>query len=807
MAGMLAPYTVLDFTDERGEIGPMLLGDLGADVIRVEPPGGVSARRAPPFAPGGGADSNRSLQFLAFNRNKRSIVLDPSSATDQEELHRLIRNADFIFESARPSFLVDYGITFEVARSLNSDIVFTRLTPFGDTGPWAGLVASDLVIAALGGPVALQGQPDRAPVRLSVPQVWRHAGVEAAAGAMAAHRRVLAGNGAQFVDLSAQAAMTWTMLNAMDAHAIQGFDFERGSDIARHDLLHPVQDGWIVALPHSKVMRPMTERLIEEGVAEPWLREVDWLHYDQNLADPEQKPLNMAASVQMLRTLFMRYPRKHWFEYGLKHRITFAPVNSLQELLAFDHLQFREYWRRQPVGNKASVRFPGLWLKTPQTPLVVNREAPVLDQDGEQIRTQAAKTRARESKPSGGDTVPLPFEGIRVADFAWVGVGPISSKYLADHGATVVRVESENRPDVLRANGPFKDAQPGWNRSQFFGDFNTSKLSLALDLKSERAINIAKRLIAGSDVFIESFAPGAIARMGLGYDEVSRLNPGIIMVSTCLMGQTGPAAPMAGYGYHAAAIAGFYEVTGWPDRHPTGPWVAYTDVIAPRFVSILLAAALDHRRRTGKGCYLDVAQIETALHFLGPELLDFEVNGFAARRNGNRARFTAPEGVYPCVVKDTWCAIAVQDETQWQNLCRTIEREDWLDDTSLANVSGRHAAHDRIDAGIAEWTKQRTSREVMDVLQAAGVSAGVVQRSSELLQDPQHAHRGFYRWFDHPEMGHIPYAGHQYRIAGYDNGPRAPAPCLGEHSYEVLTEIIGLDGDEVSAAYEEGLIV
>ncbi len=807
MAGMLAPYTVLDFTDERGELGPMLMGDLGADVIRVEPPQGVSARLCPPFAPDGDTSPIRSLQFLAFNRNKRSIVLDPKRADDQAVLAELIRRADFLFESARPSFLADFGITFDAAKALNPNIVFTRLTPFGDSGPHAHLHASDLVIASLGGPVALQGQPDRAPVRISVPQVWRHAGVEAVAGAMVAHRRLLQGAGAQFVDLSAQSTMTWTMLNAMDAYAIQGFDFERGADVARLDILHPVKDGWMLAIPHSKVMRPMTERLIEEGIAETWLRDVDWVHYDQNIADPKQKPLNLAVSVQLLRTLFMRYPRQHWFEYGLKHRITFAPVNTLEELLAFDHLEFREYWRRLPAGGKASVRFPGLWAKTRTAPLEVKRAAPALDQDGAQIRAELKSTRPTASPPPTKSEVELPFAGVRVADFAWVGVGPISSKYLADHGATVVRVESENRPDVLRANGPFKDAVAGWNRSQFFGDFNTSKQSLSLDLKSQRAIDIAKKLIADSDVFIESFAPGAVDRMGLGYAEVSKLNPGIIMVSTCLMGQTGPAAPMAGYGYHAASIAGFYEVTGWPDRHPTGPWVAYTDTIAPRFVSILLAAALDYRRRTGKGCFLDVAQIETALHFLGPELLDLEINGFAAKRNGNRARWTAPEGAYPCSMQDTWCAIAVQSDAQWQSLCSVLGRGDWADDVALKTVEGRHAAHDRIDAGLAEWTKQRTSREVMGVLQAAGVSAGVVQRSSELLADQQYAHRRFYRWFDHPEMGHIPYAGHQYLISGYDNGPRGPAPCLGEHSYEVLTEIIGLDGDAVAAAYEEGLIV
>ncbi len=806
MAGMLAPYRVLDFTDHRGELGPMLMGDLGADVIRVEPPEGNPSRRMPPFAPGEGAGPV-SLSFIAFNRNKRSIMLDPASARDGETLAELIRRTDFIFESARPSLLSRYGITFERARELNPHIVFVRLTPFGDDGPWADLHASDLVIAALGGPVALQGQPDRAPVRLSVPQVWRHAGAEAVAGALVAHARVRAGGEAQFVDVSAQATMTWTMLNAMDAHAIQGFDFERGSDVARLEILHPVADGYLIAIPHSKVMRPMTERLIEEGIAQPCLRDVDWLVYDQNIQIPDQKPLNLAESLRMLRALLLRYPRQHWFEFGLERRITLAPVNTLDELLAFNHLEDRQYWLRKPAGGKASVRFPGLWVKSPTNPLHVTRDAPALDEHGDEIRDALKQPLPAHSTPAKADALPLAFAGVKVTDFAWVGVGPISSKYLADHGATVVRVESENRPDVLRGATPFKDAQPGWNRSQFYGDFNTSKLSLALDLKSPHAIDIAKRLIVDSDVFIESFAPGAIARMGLGYDVVSKLNPGIIMVSTCLMGQTGPASRMAGYGYHAAAIGGFYEITGWADRQPTGPWVAYTDTIAPRFVSILLAAALDHRRRTGQGCFLDVAQIETSLHFLAPELLDLQINGFAARRIGNRARWSAPEGVYPCSVQDTWCAIAIQDESQWQALCNVLERRDLLNDAALATVAGRQAAHDALDAGIAAWTVQRTSRDVMDILQAAGISAGVVQRSSELLADPQYAHRHFYRWFDHTEMGRIPYAGHQFRIAGYDSGPRGPAPCLGEHSYEVLTELIGLDAEEVSRAYGEGLIV
>ena len=405
-------------------------------------------------------------------------------------------------------------------------------------------------------------------------------------------------------------------------------------------------------------------------------------------------------------------------------------------------------------------------------------------------------------EPEGADV--LPFAGINVADFAWVGVGPISSKYLADHGATVVRVESENRPDVLRGGGPFKDAIPGWNRSQFFGDFNTSKQSLALDLKSDEAVEIAKKLIAWSDVVIESFAPGAFERMGLSYDDVRKLNPEIIMVSTCLMGQTGPAASLAGYGYHAAAIAGFYEVTGYPDRSPSGPWTAYTDTIAPRFISALLGAAIDHRRRTGKGCYIDLAQLEAALHFLAPEILDFQATGFAPTRAGNRARDAAPQGCYPCAGTDQWCAIAVDSDEQWRALCNEIGKSELA--AGFATHSDRLGAHDEIDDVLAEWTGKQDPRDVMHRLQAAGVPAGMVQRSSDLLTDPQYAHREFYRFMDHAEMGHIPYAGHQYRIRGYGNGPRGPAPLLGEHSFEVLTQVLGLEEDEVGAAFASGAI-
>jgi crotonobetainyl-CoA:carnitine CoA-transferase CaiB-like acyl-CoA transferase len=358
---------------------------------------------------------------------------------------------------------------------------------------------------------------------------------------------------------------------------------------------------------------------------------------------------------------------------------------------------------------------------------------------------------------------------------------------------------------VLRMPGPFKDDLPGVNRCQFFGAFNTSKLSLALDLKSPEGREVAERLIRWADVCLDSFTAGTMGDLGLGYDVVRTINPGIIMASTCLMGQTGPAAALAGYGYHAAAICGFYEITGWNDRPPGGPFTAYTDTIAPRFLAAALMAALDHRRRTGRGQYVDQAQMESALYFLAPELLDYQVSGRLPRRNGNEAPDAVPHDAYPCAGDDEWCAIAIETDAQWQALRQVLGNPQWAA-AGLDTIAGRHAQRDMIDRELAEFTAQHAPRALMEWLQAAGVPAGMVQRSSDHLEDPQLRHRRFFRPLQHPEMGEVPYEGHQFRIAGYDSGPRMPAPCLGEHSIQVLQEILGYDDEGLARIAASGAL-
>jgi len=400
----------------------------------------------------------------------------------------------------------------------------------------------------------------------------------------------------------------------------------------------------------------------------------------------------------------------------------------------------------------------------------------------------------------------LPFEGVRIADFSWVGVGPISVKYLADHGATVVRVETNAPLDILRVAGPFKDRVPGPDRSQFYADYNTSKMGLTLDLKNPAGIEVAKKLIAWADIYAESFTPGTVADLGIGYEVARSINPSIIMASTCLMGQTGPAASFAGFGFHAGSIAGYYEVTGWPDLPPDGPWTAYTDTVAPRFLGATLMAALDHRRRTGQGQYIDAAQIEMGLHFLGPQLIDYQVSGRSVSRIGNRSTTSAPHGAFPCAGDDQWCAIAVDSDDQWAGLQIAMGGPEWAKDARFESVDGRLSHQDEIEDHIIQWTRQIAPKALMDLLLKHDVPAGVVQRSSDLQSDPQLAHRGFFRELDHAEMGTIPYPGHQFKIKGYDSGPRFAAPVLGQHNEEVLRDVLGMSDDQITDAIVAGAL-
>jgi len=397
------------------------------------------------------------------------------------------------------------------------------------------------------------------------------------------------------------------------------------------------------------------------------------------------------------------------------------------------------------------------------------------------------------------------FEGIKVADFTWSIAGPMATRELAEHGATVIRVESHKYPCPMRRARTTSDIA-SINRSGVFANFNTNKLGVSLDMSKPKGQEVARRLAKWADIVGESFGPGVIKRFGLDYESVKEMNPDIIYFSTSLQGQYGPHYRYQAWGWQAAALAGFYETVGWPDRDPTGIPGAYTDQIAPYYTACALIAALDHRRRTGKGMYIDQAQFEVGVTFAEPSLLDYRENARMMERSGNRDPHAAPHGAYRCQGDDSWCAIAATSDAQWEAFCAVIGNPAWTTEPRFTTLSARKENEDELNRLVEEWTMRHTAPEVMHLMQAGGVPAGVVQNNEDLFHDTQLRHRQSHERLNHPEIGTMLHQRPAYRLSKTPCELVLSGPLLGEHNEYVYKEILGYSDDEIADMLIEGVI-
>ena len=397
------------------------------------------------------------------------------------------------------------------------------------------------------------------------------------------------------------------------------------------------------------------------------------------------------------------------------------------------------------------------------------------------------------------------FDGVKITDFSLHGVGPQITKYLAHNGASVIRIESRLNPGICRLGGPFKDAISEPDRSLFYTNYNTGKYCIALNLDLPKAREIAWKLIEWADIMGEAFSPGVMKKWGFDYESVSRTKPDIVYFSTCQLGQYGPHAGFKGYGPHAKALAGYNHMTGWSDREPGAVWGAYTDYVSPRFGAAVLIAALDYRRRTGKGQHIDVAQFECGLQFLAPVIMDYLVNGRIQTRDGNHVPDAAPHASYQCQGSDRWVAIAVTDDEEWKAFSKVIGEPDWTKEPKFLTLIGRKENEDELNRLVGEWTINHSAEEVMAWMQEAGVLAGVLENCQDLVQDPQMMHRGHFVTMDHAVIGPHLHDGPPFKLSKTPSELRWGAPVYGEHLEYVCKDILGMSDDEIGDCVVEGV--
>jgi crotonobetainyl-CoA:carnitine CoA-transferase CaiB-like acyl-CoA transferase len=794
---LLDGVRVVDLTGEPGAMAGRILADLGAGVLRVLPLGDDGAQ---PVRTLGGNDPWRAMAWSTGT----------AFAYGEESLADELAAADVVLDTP------GWPGTHQLDPAIAPAAVWVSITPFGRTGPRSGWRASDLGVMAASGNLWCTGDPDRPPVRCAEPIAYAHTGPEAAFAALTG----LASGRVPDVDLSMQEVVLVASMGGPGRFPREhDRGRRRGANIGRTREIWPCADGWVsFGIRGGKARVGTWARVAElaaaDGLDVTALRDRDWASFNHARADDAE----LDAIAAVVGAWFSRHTMAELYGWACEHNLTLAPINSPREILASEQLAARDFFG--PVGDvdqfpRSFVRVRAhdhdLWPVAPPPappPGETHVELTAGPTSSKSPTSPKSARETRKSRASGADLEEseragvAAWAGTTILEFGAGAAGPIATRYFAEHGATVVRIESHSRPDFLRVYALGPHNPHGLDGAPMFDALNPGKLSVSLDLKHPEGLELARRLVDRADAVAENFAPRAMAGLGLDYDTLAARKPDLVMVSACLNGQTGPHRDYPGFGGQGAALAGFNQLTGWPDREPIGPYGTITDSLAPRFVAVALAAALLYRRRTGRGCHLDLSQVEAGIWSLSPWLLRYVGSDRATERRGNRHEWAAPHGVFPCAGDDRWVAIAVWTNEEWARLAAIIG----VDDPALASASARVANVEAVEAAVERWTATRDALTVAEELQSAGLEAVPVQDFGDCFADPQLAHREHFEPREHPNLGPGSYERNGFRMQGVPSAYGRSSPLLGEHTRDVLASLLGLDEAELDRLDAAGVL-
>ena len=848
----LGGLRVLEIANELGEYAGKLLAGLGADVVKVEPLGGEETRGYAPFYRDE-PDPNRSLHFWHYNVAKRSVTLDLDTADGQRDLAQLAEHADVVIDARPGTYLADRGVGYDVLARSNPGLIYLRVTPFGEDGPWAEYASSDLVHLALGGMAMNSGydpEPDghydTPPI---APQMWQayhvagEQGVIAVLGALLFRRTT--GQG-QYLSCSVhQANAVNTELDLPNWLALRRPHHRQtgrhSSPVTSPKALAPTKDGRYL-LPYVTYVR---------NFPSSWEGDISTLRkygMSGELEGPEwEDPDYRAARREHIASVMDRLVRRFTYDRGFWREMvdlgmSWAPVRAPEENLADEHWQAR--------GTFAEVKYPEVgesfvnigarwvcdqadWVTGPRAPLVGEHNG-IVQQEWATTRTGQATAPAPETKQGRSVSPygkPYALEGLRVVDLSWMLASAGAGKFLAAMGAEVIKVEHESHLDGMRfteivypsGGRAERDAATEpmmpppldtFNKSANFMEINTGKSAMSLNIKDPRGRQILEDLIRDADVVIEGYSPGTMKRMGLGYDRLKELNPGIVYVQQSGLGERGTYGRAKAFGPTAQAFSGLTEMSGLPGPWPpAGIGYSYLDWFGAYNATTAILAGLYRRERTGAGCHIDASQVETGMYLAGTAFLDQSVNGRAWARRGNRSpdKPAAPHGIYRAEGKDRWVAIACFTQQQWLATIDVLGKPDWADDERFASLEQRLLHQDDLEALINTETAKWERYTLMHALQAAGVAAGVAQNAEDRVDnDPQLRHR---EWLvDLPQTENGVWPVKQLPVQMSETPPHVGGlkqrngPNYGEDTADVLTRLLGLTDADVQDLYDNGIV-
>jgi crotonobetainyl-CoA:carnitine CoA-transferase CaiB-like acyl-CoA transferase len=766
-----------------GPFAARLLGDLGADVVKLEPPAGDPARRLEPFA------SDRdgracSLVFEFLNWNKRGVVADLATDAGRDAVRALAADADILIESLGPGELTALGLAPADLRAANPELVITSVSGFGQEGPYASWRATDLVLQAMSGVMAISGTSDREPLKHGLRQSLYGAGLNAAYASLAAHLGRLRGGGGADVDLSVLECLS-SQLVLNEAHyaflgAVQGRRPPVQDPLAGDPL--PAADGW-VSLQNSGLIpvARLAELFDDSRLAEP------------RFASVEERTEHAQELNAILTEHLARETRAGFFARSCAAGYLSGQVQGAADLLSCPQLAARDVFHafEDLSVNGAPVRFPATLMTLSRTPTSVRRRAPALDEHADAPLARTGRARPPAIAGAGGEDAGGPLAGVRVVDLSTVFAVPYIGGLLADLGAEVIKVEAPHRLDQTRTwFGPYYDNAPGqdwWDRSATFHVVNRGKRSVSLHLGHPDGRALLGDLVGDADVLLDNFTPRVMRGWGTTYEALRERNPRLVMLSNTGYGSTGPWSPFRAQGTSLEATMGISHVTGYAGGKPSKVGQSYPDFLAAWTGLTALMGALIERERSGQGQWIDLGMYQLGASVIPEALLHFQAHGEELTRRGNADLGALVSGVFPAAGEDRWLAVSVQDAAQLDALAAIVPGLEALPENDAQALTARVAA------ALTAWSREHDGAAAAARLQSAGIAAGPVLDARDLLLDPHLCARGFYEEVDFgPQLGRRPLIGRPYRWSAANSrvAVRGPGPAFAEANRYVLQELL-----------------